>query len=155
VTNPDLPTDDTPRPPPSSLRYRIGVGAALVVACLALVAGVRATRTDDPGPTLVNGRPDVVEHVVPRAGAEALQQSEVGVDLVPGHEGALSVNGTAIPDDELRRVPEQNQVFFAPGQGRTFEALPAGRTCVTATIWRSAVGRGPEDTTFQWCFDVT
>jgi hypothetical protein len=144
------------RPPGGSLRYRIGVTVALAVAALALVAGVRATQTDDDGdqPT-VSGSPGVVEALLPRNGAEVLRQTEVGIDLAPGYEGRLSINGTDIPDDELRRVPEQHQVFYAPGPDRTFETLPSGSNCVTATVWRSAVGPGPQDIPFQWCFDVT
>lgn len=153
-------TDPTPSHPtsrpPSSLRYRIVVAAALVVAAAALVAGVRATSTDDEGSVLVNGRPDVVEHLVPRDGAEVLRQTEVGIDLAPGYEGRLVLDGTTIPDEELRVIPEQNQVFFAPGPGRSFEALPEGRTCVTAIVWKSADGPGtPADLSFQWCFNVT
>jgi hypothetical protein len=150
------PTADRPSAPPSSLRYRLAVTAALVVALVALIAGVRATQTGDDDSVLVNGRPDVIEHLIPRAGAEALQQAEVGIDLASGYEGALILNGTAIPTDELRLVEEQNQVFFAPGPDRTFEALPSGRTCVTAIVWKSSDGRGtPADLSFQWCFDVT
>ena len=149
-------TDPTPTaPPPSSLRYRLIVTAALAVAALALFAGIRATETGDEDAGGVDGRPDVVEHITPRRGAEALQQTEIGIDLAPGYEGALILNGTALPTDELRLVPEQNQVFFAPGPDRTFEALPSGQNCVTAIVWQSAVGRGPGDLSFQWCFDVT
>jgi hypothetical protein len=149
--------DPAPSPsgPTSSLRYRIGVTVAVLVAIGALVAGVRATQTGEDEAPLVNGRADVVEHFVPRQGAEALQQAEVGVDLAPGYEGTLLVNGTQIPDDELRRVPEQNQVFFAPGPDRTFEALPPGENCVTGIAWKSADGRGPADVSFQWFFQVT
>lgn len=148
-------TPAAPSPPASSLRYRLTVAAAIAVAAIALLAGIRATKTGDGSTILVNGRPDVVERLVPAQGAEALQQAEIGIDLAPGYEGGLVLNGTAIPTDELRIVREQNQVFFAPGQGRTFEALPSGSNCVTAIVWRSADGRGPGDLTFQWCFDVT
>ncbi len=150
-------TDPTPThsgPPPSSLRYRLAVTAALLVAALALFLGVRATETGGDDSALA-GRPDVVEHVFPPRGAEVLQQAEVGIDLAPGYEGALILNGTAIPTTELRRVPAQNQVFFAPGPDRSFETLAAGQNCVTAIVWRSAAGRGPTDLSFQWCFDAT
>lgn len=144
-----------PTPPPSSLRYRLAVTAAIAVAVAALVAGVAATETGEDDHVVINGRPDVVEQVYPRRGAEALSQVEVGIDLQPGYEGALILNGTAIPTDELRIVREQNQVFFAPGPDRTFETLPSGQVCVTAVVWKSADGRGPSDLTFEWCFDVT
>jgi hypothetical protein len=124
------------------------------VAAAALYAGVRATETGDDA--VVSSRPDVVEQIIPRRGAEALRQSEIGIDLAAGYEGGLILNGTTIPTDELRLVPEQNQVFFAPAPGHTFEALPSGQNCVTAVVWKSADGPGtPSDLTFSWCFDIT
>ena len=140
--------------PPSSWRYRIAVTVALLVAAAALYAGVRATETGDDA--VVNSRPDVVEQIIPRRDAEALSQSEIGIDLASGYEGGLILNGTAIPTDELRLVPEQNQVFFAPAPGGTFESLPSGQNCVTAVVWKSADGPGTtSDLSFSWCFDVT
>ena len=157
--DPDQP-DDTGRPartvvPRASNLYRAGMVAALAVAALALFLAIRSTNTDTDSPAAVNGRPDVVEHLVPRNGAEALQQAEVGIDLAAGYEGALILNGTAIPTDELRLVPEQNQIYFAPGPDKTFRALPSGTNCVTAVVWKSADGKGVDDLSFQWCFDVT
>jgi hypothetical protein len=149
------PTTDRPTYPPSSLRYRVGVTIAVLVAITALVIAIRSTKSTDENPVVVNGRPDVVEHVMPRDGVEALQQAEIGIDLATGYEGGLSLNGVAIPTKELRIVPPQNQVFFAPGPGLTFEALPSGKNCVTATVWKTSDGPGtPSDLSFQWCFDV-
>lgn len=151
----DNPTQRQPVPP-ASLRYRLIVAAALVVASGALVAGILATDTEDDDGVLINGRPDVVEQVIPADGAQVLHQTEIGIDLAAGYEGALGVNGTPIPTDELRLVPEQNQVLFAPGPDKLFEALPSGRTCVTALVWKSSVGQGKgSDLSFRWCFDVT
>lgn len=151
-------TDEAAPPmsiPPSSLRYRVIVTLAIVLAGGALFAGVRATRTGDETPVLVNGRPDVVERFIPPQGVQALHQTEVGIDLAPGYEGVLVVNGTVIPEDELRIVSQQNQVFFLPGPDRTFASLPAGQNCVTALVWKSSVGRGGgSDLSFDWCFDV-
>ena len=150
------PTADRPTLPRSSLRYQLAVTAAIIVAAVALIVGIRATKTGEPDSVLINGRPDVVEHFVPNEGTETLQQAEIGIDLGPGYEGGLILNGTAIPTDELRIVREQNQVFFAPGPDRTFEVLPSGRNCVTAVVWKSSEGRGtPSELSFQWCFDVT
>lgn len=154
MTDPS-PADPAPAPRPVSWRYRAFVAVALLVAGAALVVAVQATRTDEDRPAVVNGRADVVEHVYPRNGAEVLRQVEIGIDLAPGHEGRLVVNGEAIPEDELRLVPEQNQVFFLPGPGKALETLPSGTTCVTATVWRSAEGRGTNDVSVRWCFDVT
>lgn len=149
------PRVERPSPPASSLRYRVLVTLAVATAAIALVLGIRHTKTEDAAPVIVNGRPDVVEHLIPEQNAEILQQSEIGIDLAPGYEGILVLDGTTIPTGELRIVREQNQVFFAPGPGRVFTALPSGQNCVTAVVWQSAQGRGPGDLSFRWCFDVT
>ncbi|MEQ1788292.1 MAG: hypothetical protein ABL966_14665, partial [Acidimicrobiales bacterium] len=117
-------------------------------------AGVRATDTGD-GDAGVLGQQGVVEHLVPRGGDEVIRQSELGIDLAPGYEGALELNGIAIPTEELRLVPEQNQVFFTPGDGKAVERLHAGPNCVTASVWKSADGRGTaNDKSFTWCFSA-
>lgn len=140
----------------SSVRYQLAVTAAIIVAAGALFVGIQATKTGEPESVLINGRPDVLERLIPNEGAEALQQAEIGIDLAPGYEGALVLNGTAIPTEELRLVREQNQVFFAPGPDRTFDVLPPGKNCATAIVWKSSEGRGsPAELSFQWCFDVT
>jgi hypothetical protein len=136
-------------------RYRAIVTIAVAVALLAIVLGVRATRTGSEDPINVSARPEVVEHLIPGKGDEVVQQFEVGIDLAPGYEGGLTVNGIPIPEEELRIVREQNQVFFQPGEGKVITELDAGPNCVAATVWRSAIGPGEADETFQWCFEAT
>ena len=143
-----------PRPRLSDTRFRLLIAGMVVAALAALFAGVRATDTGSDDPVTVAGRPDVVEHLIPRAGAEVIRQAQLGIDLAPGHEGTLVLNGVAIPTDELRLVPEQNQVFFTPGEGKVVEELDAGRTCVDAIVWRSEDTRGPQDQRFRWCFEA-
>ena len=77
------------------------------------------------------------------------------LDLATTSDASLVVAGTPIPTKELRRVPEQNQVFFTPGKGKVIEELRAGQVCVTAVVWQSSVGRGKDDRSFNWCFGVT
>jgi hypothetical protein len=139
----------------STRRYRAVVAVALLVAAAALFFGVRATNTDGDDSVAVRSRPDVVEHVYPPNGDQVLRQSEIGIDLAPGYEGTLIVNGQVIPEDELRRVPEQNQMFFQPGEGTTFPELPPGRSCAAAVVWRSSDGPGVADESFRWCFDAS
>lgn len=139
----------------STGRYRALVTLALVAAGAALLLGVRATQTgDDEQPEVRAGGGDVVERLIPERGDQVLRQTEIGIDLAPGHEATLIVNGQPIPDDELRRVPEQNQVFYRPGEGTTFPELPAGTSCVIAVVWHSADGPGVDDQTVRWCFDA-
>jgi predicted RNA-binding Zn-ribbon protein involved in translation (DUF1610 family) len=132
-------------------RYRLLIAVLVVGAFAALYAGVRATDTGQDDPV----SPDVVEHLVPGEGDEVIRQAELGIDLAPGYEGALVVNGLEIPTDELRLVPEQNQVFFTPGEGKAVEELHAGPNCVEAVVWRSSQGRGTaNDKSIPWCFEA-
>jgi hypothetical protein len=155
----DHPGDPTPAPPsypPSSLRYRILVAVGLLVAAGALYAAIHLTNTDDAGPVTVTGQPNVVQQLIPGNGSSELRQSELGIDLAPGYDAALIVNGVEIPRRELRVVAAQNQVFFTPGAGKVIEELDGGRTCVVAVVWKSSQGRGtPQDTSVAWCFTVT
>ena len=139
--------------PMSQGRYRLLIGVLLAGAAVALVVAVRATDAgdDDRGPSS-----DLVERFIPRSGDEVLRQAELGVDLAPGYDGTILVNGVEIPEDEQRRVPEQNQVFFTPAEGTVVERLLAGRNCATALVWKASEGRGSaNDRSFTWCFEAT
>jgi hypothetical protein len=149
---PAAPPDPAARP---NVRYRLFVLAGLAVAAAAFAAAILATETGEDAPVTISGRPDVVEHVVPPDGSAVQRQAELGVDLAPGYEARLVIDDVEIPEDELRLVPEQNQVFFTAGEGKAIEELAAGRTCVTAVAWRSAVGRGVDDERVRWCFTVS
>ena len=137
----------------SSGRYRLLVGGLFAAAVVALVVGIAVTDTDHRDAT---PQSEIVEHLVPKANDEVLRQSELGIDLAPGYDGTLAVNGVDIPVEDQRRVPEQNQVFFTPGDGKAVEHLVAGPNCVTATVWKAADGPGTaNDRTFSWCFEAT
>jgi len=139
--------------PMSAGRYRVLIGALFAGAALALVVGIAVTdssKTDDATQS------EIVERFIPNADDEVLRQAELGIDLAPGYDGTLAVNGVDIPVEDQRRVPEQNEVFFSPGEGKAVEQLVAGPNCVTATVWKAADGPGTaNDRTFQWCFSAT
>ena len=139
------------RPPMSDGRYRTLVAVAVALAVVAIVIGGRATQTGSQDPVRT---PDVVERLIPGAGDAVVRQFDVGIDLAPGYEGGLAINGVPIPVDELRIAREQNEVHFQPGEGKVITELLAGRNCVVATVWKSSLGPGADDRTFQWCFDA-
>ena len=142
-----------PPTPMSQGRYRLLMALLVAGALVALVAAVRATDTgdEDSGPSS-----DIVERFIPGAGDEVLRQAELGIDLAPGYDGTILVNGVEIPEEEQRRVPEQNQVFFTPADGKVVERLQAGPNCASALVRKAADGRGSaDDRTFTWCFEAT
>jgi hypothetical protein len=50
--------------------------------------------------------------------SEVLRQAQIGIDLAPGWTGVLIINGTEIPEDQLTIIPELNQVFYQPADGK-------------------------------------
>ena len=51
-------------------------------------------------------------------------------------------------------TPEIGLIEFTPGPDKAVEELASGENCVTAVIWRVSDGRGVDDRTIPWCFDV-
>jgi len=137
----------------SERRYRLLIALLVLVALGALYAGIRATA--DPDDPVTGAQPDAIEGLTPGPGEEVVRQAELGADLATGYEGTLQVNGVEIPTEELRLVPEQNQVWFTPGEDKEVESLRAGPNCATVVAWRSAVGPDTaEDLSYTWCFDA-
>lgn len=130
---------------------RFLTGALLVAALAGFVYAFSLGRgSTDVAPTRA-----AVEVLVPPQGAQVPRQSEIGIDLAPEWTGVLQINGVEIPEDQLRRVPAQNQVFFTPGPGQEIEELPPGAVEVVALIWRPVAGETRDDAdTVRWTFRV-
>ncbi len=107
----------------------------------------------DPEPVLTES---AVEQLIPADGSPSvLRQAEIGIDLKDGWTAELSVNGTPIPDDQLRRNDPLAQVFFTPGPGKEIQTLPAGQVIVVASVWRPIDGETREDgRQVVWRFSV-
>lgn len=129
---------------------RVVIGVLLLGAVGLLYVAGRNGNTD-PEPVLTEG---AVEAVIPGNGSPAvLRQAEIGIDLASGWTGELSINGVPIPDDQLRRVDQLNQLFFTPGEGKEIERLNAGRVLVIASIWKFDEGETREDARqVSWSF---
>lgn len=131
---------------------RVLIGLLVLAAVGAFwAAGIHGTT--DPEPVLTQG---AVEQFIPANGSPAVpRQQEIGVDLATGWTGELIINGTPIPDDQIRRNDPLNQLFFTPGEDQEIERLGAGRVTVTARIWRPVDGETRDDArTVTWTFSV-
>jgi hypothetical protein len=139
---------------PYSTRFRIV--AALVLAAAAGLFAVAVIGLDEGNddPVLQGGDQAVVENLIPRRNTQVPQQSTVGIDLVTGWDGALVLDGVEIPREQLVLTPEIGLIEFTPGPDRAVEELTSGENCVTAIIWRLSEGRGVDDRTIPWCFEV-
>ncbi len=128
-------------------RYLAYLGLLTIAAvCLVLVARLGTSDTSE----LDGGR---IQRLIPVPGAKILQQDLIGIDLAPGYEAALTLNGVPLPLDQTYVVPQINQTTFKAGPGKAFEVLPAGQNCIIASYWQSAFGPAVSSSR-TWCFTV-
>ena len=107
-------------------------------------------KSHQKGITLDGG---IVEQFIPAPGLKVLKQDAVGIDLAPGYEAKLALDGVPIPDYQITKVAALGTYTLNPVVGSDFEALPTGDHCATATYWRTI--DGPQRATSQtWCFTV-
>jgi hypothetical protein len=127
-------------------RARIIIGAAVTVAIGLIVLAARIGGVTGHCP----GQPKAIEAVTPACGSAALQLDTVSVDLAPGYEGQLEINGIAVP---VQTVSALNLIEFKPGQGKEIEQLPADFNQARVTYWRSDLGPD-QSNSFVWTFRV-
>ena len=119
------------------------------------IGAIAYAGTLNSGPEEIRRTDAAVERLVPADGSPvAVRQSEVGIDLAPGWTGILRVNGLEIPEDQLRRVEAQNEVYFQPGEEKEIEAFQPGTIVVEAEIWRTATETRDDARTITWRFGV-
>jgi hypothetical protein len=163
-------TSPTPGPPGLSYptRTKVIIAVVLAVAIAAIVLAYLSTVERDDSAVSVTGAdgvqdmgsrdPSGVEQLIPPPGSEILGQELIGIDLVPGWTGELTLlpgNGvaTTLPEDELKR-DALNRITYQPRPGRTIERL-SGDYCLVATIWDQVEGREQTQRVENWCFSAT
>ena len=144
-------TEATPHVSASNRRFKpryVAYAALLAIAavCIVMVARLGTSDTTE----LDGGR---IQRLIPTPGAKILQQDIIGIDMAPGYEASLSLNGITLPLDQTYVVPQTNQVTFKAGPGKVYESLPAGQNCMIATYWQTAFGPSVSSSR-SWCFTV-
>jgi len=118
----------------------------LGIAVIAVVALQPGPRTATPL--------DGLQSVFPSESAKSVAQTRVGADLDPGWSGELSINDQVIPEAQLDLDSGLNQVAFSPGPGKVIEHLRPNQNCAEIEFWRTLEGRGANNPSRRWCFDV-
>jgi hypothetical protein len=145
-------TADSPTPAVRAPR-RLQVRHLIIVALLCVVAGSVYALVQKSQQNAISLDGGIVEQLIPAPGLKVLKQDQIGVDLAPGYEAKLALDGVPIPDYQLTRVPALGLYTINPLIGSDFEALPTGNHCATVTYWRTT--DGPESAlTRSWCFTV-
>ncbi|HEV3226023.1 MAG TPA: hypothetical protein VGZ52_04290 [Acidimicrobiales bacterium] len=145
-------SDESPR---RRLIRRI-ITTIVIIACIGglVVAAHRTARGDKDEPTFTGVSTAVVQLQAPAPDSSVLSQAQLLIDLSSPYDATFVVNGVLIPDDQLQKRPELNQVIFNPGKGKVIEKWGAGRNCVEADIFRID-GTQQDVPPVRWCFNVT
>jgi hypothetical protein len=166
--SPGSPNGAAPTAPRAPFRYgtRFKIVAAAIVALVAVLAVVAyqmASGSSDDPVASSGGTREFVEQLVPPGDSQVLQQGTVGIDLVTGWTGELTIEGVLIPPSDLDSGEQASgdtvssgleRITFTPGPGKVMESLPLGPACAQAVVWERAAGRANSQRTVSWCFEV-
>jgi hypothetical protein len=140
-------------------RTLIVVMLAAAVALVVVIANNAVTGSDSASDT----RPASIDRLIPASGAQVLRQAQVGVDLAPGYDAYLIINGTEIRNqatgddgDGLTRSLTAGgyTITYTPAPGRRIEELEPDVNRVTAMIWQQSQGPTTASPTY-WTFSAT
>jgi hypothetical protein len=145
----------------------------VIVAVLAAAFGLLIYGFQDTGGVGGNEQDAAILRLVPDRNDRVLRQAEVGAELEQGYDGRLSINGVAIPEEQMEGVlsPEalsqlteqergrgprpnnKNQVRFKPGPGKAVTRLDTGAVDLQLRYW--PIKDGPANAkTFTWTIYV-
>lgn len=123
---------------------RVATTAVLVLAAAILAYGCSVGESAREG-----DESSVIVAQYPAPGGRALRQTEVGAELEVGYDGRLTVNGVAIPEEDMEgaidpstvseenlqrygiRPQNRNRVIFRPGPGKAIEEFESGEITIT------------------------
>ena len=122
-----------------------------MVLGLALVAVVALTILLAP-----DGRevpiPSAIESISPADQATVLSQTALEINMQPGYDVDLFIDGMPIPPGEIDRVEATGMYSWRPAPGKAFEAWAPGLH--TAQITWVKVAGPPEVGEYRWVFRI-
>ena len=131
---------------------RVLLGLAALMGAVALLLALLLADTDDNDVTVTGNA--AVDELIPPRSAEVLSQETVGIDLAPGYDAQLTINGVVIPSEQIRHQRNLNLFTFRPDRGKVIERLRAEQNCALVTYWRQEAGPAEADT-ISWCFTAS
>ncbi len=156
--DPNLIRDPPPQPLFSVRRLVILVALVAAVGCLVVAAR-------SGGGSEGEGNDLAVVVYDPQPGGQVARQAPVGVELEPGYDGRLTINGVPIPEEQMLGAiepgteafanlpPEQqdlgprpnnkNVVKYQPGEGKAVAEYDTGTVDIGVRFWK--VAEGPDE----------
>lgn len=141
------------------------LGIAICLVAIGVGVSIAVTGTDR------YGLPEAIENIDPVRGAPQVpQQTEVFVDLLPGYEGVLVIDGLELQTvnlDDLQAQPGREVVLppttiyekgnatltFNPSENSEISEFSQGEHLVRVIYWKSTEGRS-RARSYSWTFTV-
>jgi hypothetical protein len=157
---------------------RLGLAMAVALGLTIIVYSFSKVQTGGDA----QGLPDGIEAISPESGDQVQRQSEVVVNLAPGYDGILFLQGSEIPADQVSFDLGTNVLNFpcTPGATPPTDAapqpgtgvarppqppcsvtgpgdvqLPQGPVSMRVEFWRIVEGRANGVTSYSWSFSTT
>jgi hypothetical protein len=138
-------------PPPSQRRLlvrRLVILALLAACAVGFVAAFTMHKETPP----VRFADRAIRTVYPPQGEYVARQSTIFIELDAASQGTIaSINGHAIPEDQIDEITGLNRFSYTAGPGKEFTRFDPGRNCAVARIWpRGGTIEAGHD--YQWCY---
>ncbi len=141
-------TDDIPVP--RNWKRTIIIVAGCVLALNLFIAGAMATRNTTHTADLPQG----IDYLLPPRDQVVRAQDDIGVQLLRGFKGELTLDGRALPEDQYdRNGLDLGTILWRPGPGKELRELAPGNHRLTVRYWPIEQGPGgPDERSFSWTF---
>ena len=126
---------------------RLVITAVLLLAAVLSVVGLQRTNTSVS--SVPCGTSGAIVHLLPCPGDSGLTQGTIGVDLAPGWQADLYLDGTPVPRDELS--VEGSNYYFRPGPGTATGALAPGAHTVRVVYYHDLADESSGQQ-YSWSF---
>lgn len=147
-------------PPPQPL---FSMRRLVILVLLVAAAGFVVVAARSGGGSEGEGNDVAVVAYDPQPGGQVARQAPVGVELEPGYDGRLTINGVPIPEEQMvgaiepgsesdlnrpanqrdlgPRPNNKNLVKFQPGPGKAITEYDTGDVQITVELWKVSSGR--------------
>jgi hypothetical protein len=130
------------------MRVLLVVGGLLLAANVWIIAGINQKTNSQP---LL---PNAITELIPKPDDLVSPQSTIGVNLRDDLQGALQLDGTEIPKDQVVEQETVGIITFSPGPTKDLTKLPQGSHTITVVYWPRSTTREHGATSYTWRFKV-
>ncbi len=137
---------------PINWTLRRGVASTVTILVLVLLGLIVLVVLSSRGAPQSATLPTGLLAVIPQDGDQSPRQAPVGVSLSPAWQPTITIDGVAIPDDQLTAGTRQlGEFFFSPNEGLAIAELRTGRVCAHV-VAVPTIDVEVDNIDYRWCW---